>query len=136
MGGERPAPGCRKPGARGLSPSLINRSIRAHALDERLDRRNRADQGVAPPATDGVRAPRHLLPAGEACRVLAEPRHLCESLPRCAYLIVSMERELAPSAPPWATAQKGALPRAPSNRCLPLPTLFDIYGVGTVVSTK
>jgi hypothetical protein len=34
--GARPEP---QSGGRGLSPSLINRSISAHALDERLDRR-------------------------------------------------------------------------------------------------
>ena len=60
-------------GARGLSPSLINRSISDHALDERLDRRNRADKRVrvaTGPPTDathptycGHQATRELRPA-------------------------------------------------------------------------
>ena len=58
----------RSPGTRGLSPSLINRSIRAQALDERLDRaKPREGSGAAPmgPQTNLFRpsAKRELRPA-------------------------------------------------------------------------
>jgi len=73
--GARPVP---QSGGRGLSPSLINRSISAQALDERLDRRVNCEQPVTPRARPRARGETITDPPRPAnpllCRDLAEGR--------------------------------------------------------------